>query len=586
MAGKSTDGDGRAVLSMKQMMKSMMGSTNTDVLFDVDCEQDESVVQDPHHIATKLRNRMLRSSVALPMGRKQVAVSHLKILIETIPKDVHGLVKSDILPEDRQNFRSFEKITESRVLQGLEQYVIDSEATVMFLKISKQIVSAFTDINLEPLERVYRIWHSLYYMRAWRKWIQRLVSEENTSNHESIQHNTEKNFISLNAFTCTEINAYNLLHLIIKFRDANTPEYFLPTLFQSQACEQTFRQLRSMTTMNWTKINFSLLEMIQQISRIELQNHILFHELAKVDIKFPRIQNRSNKLQINQLPTNEQISEKLQLARNNALLDAANIGMTVSANDIIRCELAKGNIRREKTVSDHTLGELNGELEEDIELQSRLQCSSLRDYSKPDTHSEDLDSRFVEVTTEDGSVRTVLKSSLIWIMTETKGVLSNDRLKRVQNHDTVSTKRKQKKQSDQPFKRKKFDKNNQAIGEVGIFQNTELNIGDWCCFKNHDANETLVNAKTEKERSYSLDYCSISCQQNQIGRGIEVLATWYKYTNSEKLEAFPKNSNFFLNINSYKATVCVPHVKKDSESNTYYELKEFSQIKEYLNALC
>lgn len=79
----------------------------------------------------------------------------------------------------------------------------------------------------------------------------RLVS---TTNDKSIQHNEGKNFISLNAFACIEINAYNLLHLIIKFRDANTPEYFLPTLFQSQSCEHTSQQLCSMTTMDKNKL--------------------------------------------------------------------------------------------------------------------------------------------------------------------------------------------------------------------------------------------------------------------------------------------------------------------------------------------
>lgn len=62
-----------------------------------------------------------------------------------------------------------------------------------------------------------------------------------------------------------------------KFRDTHRPDLFLPTLFQSQACEQTFRQLRSMTSINWTKINFSL-EVIQQIGRIELQNNIVHFE--------------------------------------------------------------------------------------------------------------------------------------------------------------------------------------------------------------------------------------------------------------------------------------------------------------------
>lgn len=131
VAGVSTDGDIRGLTSMKHTLKSMMGSPKTDVLLDLTNEQDCSVVQDSIHIATKSRNRMLRPSVAMPMGQKQVSVSHLKILIASISKDVHGLVKSDILPEDRQNYRSFEKITEPRVLEALERHRFRSDCHVL-----------------------------------------------------------------------------------------------------------------------------------------------------------------------------------------------------------------------------------------------------------------------------------------------------------------------------------------------------------------------------------------------------------------------------------------------------------------------
>lgn len=47
-------------------------------------------IQDTTHIGTKLRNFLLKASVLLPFGNKAISSSHLKLLIEKVPKDIHG----------------------------------------------------------------------------------------------------------------------------------------------------------------------------------------------------------------------------------------------------------------------------------------------------------------------------------------------------------------------------------------------------------------------------------------------------------------------------------------------------------------
>lgn len=194
-----------------------------DVIQNVSNVQGLSCSQDSVHIATKMRNRMLKPSILLPMGSVQISVSYLKILIATVPKDFHGLVLSDICPEDRQNYSSFEKMSNQRVIGCLKKYVPDSEATILYLEITRAITSAYIEANLTPSERLYRIWHGLYLLRAWKMWIQ-----------SSKTHNLQDNFISSNAITCVEINAYCLIHLIKKFRDIGHPELFIPTLFSRE----------------------------------------------------------------------------------------------------------------------------------------------------------------------------------------------------------------------------------------------------------------------------------------------------------------------------------------------------------------
>jgi len=62
--------------------------------------------QDPAHLCTKLRNRILSDTFSLLIGKEEVSIEVLMELIESKLKLVHGLVKTDFNPKDRQNFTS------------------------------------------------------------------------------------------------------------------------------------------------------------------------------------------------------------------------------------------------------------------------------------------------------------------------------------------------------------------------------------------------------------------------------------------------------------------------------------------------
>lgn len=215
--GFSSDGDSRLLKAMRHQMKYRL---------DQIC-----YMQDATHGGLKLRTCFLRSYAALPMGSKLVSVSHLKLLIRTVPKSIHGLVLSDVSPVDRQNFKSLEKCMSVRTRNTLRSFIPDSEATQIFLQICFELTSSLMDHEITPYELIEMIFHSIYFLRIWRKWI--------------LQSNyiLRENFITSNAYECAELNAENLLKLIRKFRDENKPELFLTTLFDSQACERAFRQL-------------------------------------------------------------------------------------------------------------------------------------------------------------------------------------------------------------------------------------------------------------------------------------------------------------------------------------------------------
>lgn len=195
-------------------------------------------IQDSIHIATKLRNRLLKLSIMLPIGDKLVSIAHIKMLLDMVDKEIHGLVLSDICPEDRQNFQSYEKITQPRVLTALEKYIYGSEGTVTYFKMCEQITSSFLNPDLQPIERVYRIWNSVYFLRSWRKWLSRC------------DYRVNDHFISPNSYACIELNAHGLIYVINSLRNSNRAHMFLPHLMSSQPCEHLFRQMRS-TGSNW-----------------------------------------------------------------------------------------------------------------------------------------------------------------------------------------------------------------------------------------------------------------------------------------------------------------------------------------------
>lgn len=156
MVGISSDGDHRLLASM---------------LHQINQQSDCKFVQDSTHIGTKLRNRILKPSIVLPLGNKQISLGHLKILIQSVPKVIHGLTISDIDPKDRQNYSSYEKITSERVRNALSKHIVGSEGTVKYLEKCHQITSSYLQHDLMPLERIHRIFNAVFFLRIWHSWI-------------------------------------------------------------------------------------------------------------------------------------------------------------------------------------------------------------------------------------------------------------------------------------------------------------------------------------------------------------------------------------------------------------------------------
>lgn len=247
-------------------------------------------IQDIEHIGTKLRNFMLRTiwnPRLIPFGRNNlIQINHLYFILEKFRKDRHELTKSVLNPVDKQNFKSVQKMYSEKVINILKMFP-RFHATMHFLILMRDVIEAFRNRKLEPLERIRKMWYNIFLLRLWGRYISR-------NKHYTIQ----KHFLTSYTYVCIELNGHSLIQMILYLREINRPEWFLPHYLGSQQCENTFRQLRSLSSTYSTVTNCSTREALARLSKIEIQNNIIN---SNPNYTFPR-HGTKNKTQVETFP--------------------------------------------------------------------------------------------------------------------------------------------------------------------------------------------------------------------------------------------------------------------------------------------
>ena len=95
--------------------------------------------------------------------------------------------------------------------------------------------------------------------------------------------------LTANVYSCIEINAHLILCLVISVVEGKLPKQcLLIWTTGSQACEQMFRLLRSMSGTFSTMVNFTLKGILERIQKL---NYIASIECTD-EIVFPRVKRR------------------------------------------------------------------------------------------------------------------------------------------------------------------------------------------------------------------------------------------------------------------------------------------------------
>ena len=103
-------------------------------------------VQDIVHLGVKLKARLLKPSIILPLGSFVASGAHLHIFVGLHGKDTHGLRCRDIDHRDKQNFDAVEHIiSASYLLESMP----DAMGTKCYIDLMKASVYSYLDKSLK-----------------------------------------------------------------------------------------------------------------------------------------------------------------------------------------------------------------------------------------------------------------------------------------------------------------------------------------------------------------------------------------------------------------------------------------------------
>ena len=544
----------------------------------ISSEMDSTYIQDPVHVANKIRNRLQDPSRSFPLGNYVASMGHIKLLVERTTKDKHCLTEKDVTIKDKMNFASTVRISHPRVRRLLQEKVpLISKGTQIILKIIYFSYQAFLNVNLNILQRIYCIWFCVYFLRMWRRWLA-------SNSSYSVQYH----FISINSYCCIEINAHNFINLILKCLKHNLIDHLFPWQLGSQACENFFKMLRTMSTTHSTVVNFTLLESINRVQRLHMQSEILNYPFSDNDekINFPRTKFITPSLDKKKdvIDDIEAFKDSINIetilnamisAKKDAIEEISELGIDANKLDPNHVMLDIIDLKDEDIVDDFFADEDRdigiGRTETEFESEDAIYVPSfeeeldLREHSEETFKKKDEKSPVMEVTIEGGKTQIVHKSSYCWLMNQEFFKLSSDRLNKFQQV--------QKLQFKKPSNRVKS-----AIKLDRIY------IGDWCLFRIPNDTKCLLGIvlsfaytgeRKLKDIAYSSNYAEVEGNSKTIG----VLCNWFSIGETREVIVEEMETHGYLDIKQYYIHIPQPTYE---EGNMYITEDTFNSIRDHV----
>lgn len=232
--------------------------------------------------------------------------------------------------------------------------------------------------------------------------------------------------LTANTYACLEINAHNLVLAARNCRDRGRPEQVLVKRFGSQDVEATFRNLRSMTTMNHTQTNLTFKELGEKLRRASMLHQIQHRNSEKYI--FPGQSFSAGQSQPPILPTDAEIKAELNRAEVNASVVLEKLGIKRAEQSFEFSVIARGNRNWEEAIvsdsesdSEDEVHEAGQHVYEASDLFSNFSGRIELPHSTSDKH-------IYLIRDDEGKVCHVKKNSVVWMLTASKAQETSARM--------------------------------------------------------------------------------------------------------------------------------------------------------------
>ncbi|KAE8739183.1 hypothetical protein FOCC_FOCC015324 [Frankliniella occidentalis] len=532
--GMSSDGDEKLLKAM--LYKSVTNTSKEWPFFECHLSQDIVFIQDTIHLVTKLKSRLIKPSIILDFP-----LENIWLPVDIFWRDQHNLTACLLNPKDKMNFSAVQKLCDKKVTDLLRKCVAGSEATACYLDMIREVMSAFLLPALSPSERIFLLWKWVFFARIWRNWIE---------THDD--YTLKNNFLTRVSYLCLELNAHGLVQIIRNLRDSGDEELFLPENFDSQPCESSFRELRSMTSTHSTIVNVSVLEFQHRVRRIDFVTESKkcqgYSELffASYAVAF--------------LPGDTEIEKNISDAFKSAVdiltifgICIRNVNLPVASLPIIALP--------DLGVDDDNLSESETEFNSDESNLSPCEPGVSDEIfdSNMEEQNEDLqlveedlimlspNSLYVLVKDGDGNCCSITKQSLLLLLSNGDTKLSSDRLLRVQV---------------QRVTHKPLWSSELSLPTIEDF----VSLGHWCAFLAEDGTSICVGrilafSYLSGSKHSDQQYSALSAPTKppeKNARGLGCLCSWFTITKTMVLQTVSMDVDGYYSIANYKCTLPRP----------------------------
>ncbi len=133
--------------------------------------------QDTIHLLAKLKLCLIAPSSLMWLGSETACRGHLVELIKKLPKSQHGLSDRTIDPRDKQNYSSIELLLHQCVDKSLAELhtSVKANGTRIYLHMMNDIRDSLLNRSIRPLDRLYKIWKTVFFLRIWRRWLKNKI---------------------------------------------------------------------------------------------------------------------------------------------------------------------------------------------------------------------------------------------------------------------------------------------------------------------------------------------------------------------------------------------------------------------------